>query len=134
MSFAISLCNVKIREMSIRLLLLYANLYHSSNHVNHQLKSLATYHITVAFNNENRFWLQSVLEVEKDKWGYGNLGVVDDQGAEGPEFEARVRSAEDRGAQPRGEWGMGRGFRSPLHRKICEKLYANLCISEHSGS
>jgi hypothetical protein len=36
-----------------------------------------------------------VLEVEKDKWGYGNLGGMDDRGPEGPEFEAR--SAEDRG-------------------------------------
>jgi hypothetical protein len=42
----------------------------------------------------------AVLEVEKDKWGYGNLGEVDDRGAEGPEFEAR--SAEDRGARRRG--------------------------------
>jgi hypothetical protein len=33
--------------------------------------------------------LHTVLEVEKDKWGYGNLGGVDDRGAKGPELSLR---------------------------------------------
>jgi hypothetical protein len=71
----------------------------------------------------------TVLGVEKDKWGFGNLGGVDDR--VGPEFEARVRSAEDRGAQRREGWDMERGLPPII---FVEKLYAKLCTSEHSGS
>jgi hypothetical protein len=54
--------------------------------------------------------------------GYGNLGGVDDRGSE------------CRGSRHTVPRGVGSVEGLPLPSKIFEKLYANLCISQHSGS